>query len=152
MRSMASPSHKCTKYNTCRNISGIDNRTQPSEFQVTEEELAASEYELSEVEAQLLHLKDRKQLLLERIGRLNDGYNQHVNHDGSSTVKSTTLIDFGEQNRENGRKLAEVASGKRKALYINDSKWYQTPVISNCYEILSHKEGNYKITPRSQVA
>jgi DNA-binding Lrp family transcriptional regulator len=84
-------------------------------------------------------LKYRKQLLLERIERLIDEiilkqYHLHVNHNGSSTVKSTTLIDFGEQNRESGMKWTEMASGKRKALYMNDSKWYQTPVIKNCYE------------------
>jgi len=55
------------------------------EFLATEEELAASQYELSEVEALLLHLNDKKQLLLERIGRLNDAIllkhnHHHVHH------------------------------------------------------------------------
>lgn len=45
-----------------------------------EQDLAAAEYELSEVEAQLLHLNDRKQLLLERIGRLKDALLLKKNH------------------------------------------------------------------------
>jgi hypothetical protein len=48
---------------------------------------------LSEVEAQLLHLNDRKQLLLERIGRLKDAILLKKNHlltnrDWSSTGMS----------------------------------------------------------------
>jgi hypothetical protein len=60
MRLMASPPHMLTKYNTVGGITGMGNRAQLSEFQATEEELAASEYELSKVEAQLLHLNDKK--------------------------------------------------------------------------------------------
>jgi hypothetical protein len=63
--------HVRAEYNTIGNKLHMDNGTRPSEFQATEEELAASQYELSEVEALLLHLNDRKRLLLERIGRLN---------------------------------------------------------------------------------
>jgi hypothetical protein len=65
----------------------MDNGTWPSEFQATEEELATLQYKLLEAEVLLLHLNDRKQLLLERIGRLNDAIlvkenHQHVYHYG----------------------------------------------------------------------
>jgi hypothetical protein len=91
----------------------------PSELQATEKELAASEYELSEVEALLLHLNERKLLLLERIDRLNDTIRikqnrPHVYHNGFSTVKPTTYIDVAGQNRSYRRKWSEVVSGNTK--------------------------------------
>jgi hypothetical protein len=55
--------------NTIVDTIQADNGTRPSEFLATEEEQAASQYELSEAEALLLHPMDKKQLLLERIGR-----------------------------------------------------------------------------------
>jgi hypothetical protein len=50
----------------------------------------------------------------------------------------------------NGRKWTEVVTGRRKAPYINDNKWYQTSVIKNRCELLSLKEGNNENTPGSQ--
>jgi hypothetical protein len=47
---------------------------------VPEEELAAAERELSEVEAQLVNLNDRKRLLLDRIGHLKDTILLKKNH------------------------------------------------------------------------
>jgi uncharacterized protein YPO0396 len=95
MRLITSHHHVRPEYNTIGNTLQRDNGTQMSEFQATEEELAASQYKLSEVEALLLHLNDRKQLLSERIGRLNNAIllkqnRQHVYHCGVSTVKSIT--------------------------------------------------------------
>jgi hypothetical protein len=72
MRLVVSNHHVRAKHNKCRNTSAIVNETQLGEFQATEEELAGSENELSEVEALLLHPNERKLLLVERIGRLND--------------------------------------------------------------------------------
>jgi hypothetical protein len=81
----------------------MDNGIRPNAFQATEEELAASEYELSEMEALILHLNDRKQLLLERMGKLNDAIqlkenHQQVYHNGLSAGKPTTHIDDTERN------------------------------------------------------
>jgi hypothetical protein len=63
-----------------------------------EEELAAAEQELSEVEAQLLNLGDRKRLLLDRIGQLKDVILLKKNHlltsrDWSSTGMHVILIN-----------------------------------------------------------
>jgi hypothetical protein len=97
------------EYNTIGNTLQMDNVTRPSEFQVTEEELAASQYKLSEFKALLWRLNDKKQLLLERICRLNDALllkqnRQHVYHYGVSTVKPITHINGAERNGANGRK------------------------------------------------
>jgi hypothetical protein len=98
---MASHHQMCTEYDTNRDTLEMDNGTRPSEFQATKEELAASQYELSEVEALPLHLNNRKQLLLERIGRLSDAillqqHHKHVYHYGTSTVKPITHINVTE--------------------------------------------------------
>jgi len=82
----------------------MDN-TWPSELQCTEEELSASE-----VEALLLHLNERKLLVLERIGRINNAIRmsqnpQHAYRNGFSTVK---------QNRSYRWKWSEVVSGNTK--------------------------------------
>jgi hypothetical protein len=89
------------EYNTIRNELQRDNRKPTSDFHATEEELTAMQYELSEVEALLLHLNNKKQLLLERIGRLNDAIvlrqsRQHVYHYGVSTVNPITNINCAE--------------------------------------------------------
>jgi hypothetical protein len=65
---------------------------------VPEEELTAAEQELSEVEAQLLNLGDRKRLLLERIGQLKDAILLKKNHlltsrDWSSTGMPVKLFN-----------------------------------------------------------
>jgi hypothetical protein len=109
MRSKVSDDHVRADHNTCRSISALDNKT-PNELQATEEEMAALEYELSEVEALLLHLNERKLPLLERIGRLNNTIRmkqnpQHAYQNGFGTVK---------QNRSYRRKWSEVASGNTK--------------------------------------
>jgi hypothetical protein len=119
MRLIVSNHHVRAAHNTCRNTSAKDNETRPSEFHATEEELTASEYELSEVEALLLFLNERKLLLQERIGRLNDTIRmkhnrQHVYHSGFSSVKPTTYIDVAGQNRTCRRKWSEVVSGSSK--------------------------------------
>ena len=77
------------------------------EFLATEEELAASQYELSEVEALLLHPNDKKQLLLERTGKLNDAIllkhnRHHVYHYGVSTVNPIIHVNQAESCRTNG--------------------------------------------------
>jgi hypothetical protein len=71
MRPIASHCDAHTKLNTSRNVSEMDNGSRPNASQATEEELAASEYELLGVESLILHLNNRKQLLLERISSLN---------------------------------------------------------------------------------
>jgi hypothetical protein len=101
--------------NTIVNTIQVDNGTRLSEFQATEEELAASQYELSEVEALLLHLKDKKQLLLEQTGRLNDAIllkrnTKHMYQYGVRTVNPITHINHAERNRANGRTWSEVVS------------------------------------------
>ena len=57
MSLIASRHHVRPVYNTCVN-SVVDNVTRTYEFLATEEELVASQYELSEVEALLLYLND----------------------------------------------------------------------------------------------
>lgn len=78
MRLKVSDHHVRAELNTGGNIPAMDNE-RPSELQATEEELSASEYELSEVEALLLHLNERKLLLLERIGRINNAIRMNQN-------------------------------------------------------------------------
>jgi hypothetical protein len=65
---------------------------------IVPEELTAAEQELSEVEAQLLSLSDRKRLLLERIGQLKDAVLLKKNHlltsrNWSSTGMPVILIN-----------------------------------------------------------
>ena len=110
-------------YNTCVN-SVVDNGTRTYEFLATEEELVASQYELSEVEALLLHLNDKKQLLLERIGRLNDAIllkhnRHHVHQYGASTVNPIIHANRAESSRTNGRTWSEVVSGNPKQLLLD---------------------------------
>jgi hypothetical protein len=66
-------------------------------FVTEEEELAAAEHELSEVEVQLHSLSDRRKLLLDRIGKLKDAILLKKNHlltsrDWSRTGMSIILI------------------------------------------------------------
>jgi hypothetical protein len=61
---------------------------------VPEEELAAAEQELSEVEAHLLSLNDRKRLLLDRIGQLKDAVLLRKNRLLSSRDWSSTGMSF----------------------------------------------------------
>jgi hypothetical protein len=76
------------------------------------------------------YLNDRKQLLLERIGKLNDAIqlkqnHQYVYHNGLSAGKATTHIDDTERNGTyNRRKWTEVVSGTPKQ-YPSD----RTPAI-----------------------
>ena len=90
------------------------------EFLATEEELVASQYELSEVEALLLHLSDKKQLLLERTGRLNDAIllkhnRHHVHQYGASTVNPIIHANWAESSRT----WSEVVSGNPKQLLLD---------------------------------
>jgi hypothetical protein len=50
------------------------------------------------------------------------------------SAKITSLVELEEENMESERKWTEVVTGGTKSPYINDSKLYQTPVISNSYE------------------
>ena len=72
MSVIASHHHVRSEYNTIVNTYRRINETRPGDFLAKEEELAASQYELSEIEALLLHLYDKKQLLLDRVGKLNN--------------------------------------------------------------------------------
>jgi hypothetical protein len=59
---------------------------------------------------------DKKQLLLERIGRLNDAIlfkrnTKHMYKDGVRTTNPTAHINYAEGNRANGRTWSEVVSG-----------------------------------------
>ncbi|KAJ4429448.1 hypothetical protein ANN_21617 [Periplaneta americana] len=62
-----------------------------------EEELAAAEYELSEVEAQLLNLSDRKQILLQRIEKIKDTILLKKNH--LLTSRNWASTDFPWSNK-----------------------------------------------------
>jgi hypothetical protein len=132
-----------TKYDTNKNASEMDIGTRPCEYQDIEEELTASKYELSAVEALLLHLNDRKQLLLERISRLNDAFLLKRNHQqvyrcGLSTIKPITSIHDAERNRAYGSKWTEVDSGNPNQLPI-DGKPTKLNNSSNSREHSSRK-------------
>jgi len=123
MSLIASRHHVRPVYNTCVNSVG-DNGTRTYEFLATEEELVASQYELSEVEALLLHLNDKKQLLLERIGRLNDAIllkhnRHHVHQYGASTVNPNIHANRAGSSRTNGRTWSEVVSGNPNQLLLD---------------------------------
>jgi len=115
--------HMRPEYNTCVN-SVVDNGTWMYEFLATEEELAASQYELSEVEALLLHPNDKKQLLLERTGKLNDAIllkhnRHHVYHYGVSTVNPIIHVNQAESCRTNGWTWSEMVSGNPNQLLLD---------------------------------
>ena len=126
MSVIASRHHVRPEYNTIVNTCRMVNETRPCEFLATEEELAASQYELSKIEALLLHLNDKKQLLLDRIGRLNDAIllkrnRQHVYNYGVSTGNPAIRVNRAQSNRTNGRTWSEVVSGHPNQLLLDRS-------------------------------
>ena len=129
----------------CLHHSLVDNGTRTYEFLATEEELAAMQYELCEVKALLLHLNDKKQLLLERNGRLNDAIllkhnRHHVRQYGVSTVSPIIHANRAENNRTNGRTWSEVVSRKPNHLLLdrlstntNNSSHDPEHIPANCH-------------------
>ena len=112
------------------------------ELLATEEELAASQYELPEIETFLLHL-NKKQLLLERISRLNDAIllkrnRQHMYHYGVSTVNPIIHVNRAQSSRTNGRTWSEVVSGHPNQLLLDRSST-KTNISSHDPERISRK-------------
>jgi len=121
MNAIASYHHVRPEYSTTTNTYRMINEKRSGDFLATEEELAASQYVLSEVEALLLHLYDKKQLLLDRIGKLNDAISlkrnrQHASNFGVSSFNSSSHAQRG---RINSRTWSEVVSGRPSYLYID---------------------------------
>ena len=143
MRVIESRHHVRPECNTSVNSYRMVNDTRPCDFLATEEELAASQYELSEIEALLLHLYDKKKLLLDRIRRLNDAIqatrNQQQAYDyGVSTINPTSYINRSQSSRINGRAWSEVVSGHPNQL-LRDRPTPKTDNSLHDLESVPHK-------------